>query len=219
MPLLTHENIDQILVFRFIHVENLEHDLTNGLFAKNFSKNHDPTRKLIANEEIIQRRDQAIVKCYPDTVVSDYVPFYFSVRTPMLYNIKTGWGVPKQKQEAIVYLVCQLSELATADFQWCFTNGNATSAITRFYNNLEYLPSIDWRSIKSEDFRDNNSDGDFDRKRKKHAEFLVKGHVPASLIKALFVYNETAKEHVDNLCKKINFVTKVIVDKKNRFYF
>lgn len=212
-------DINEVHIFRFIHIDNLEFDLLRGLFAKNHVNNLNSPRKLIANEDIIQRRDKAIVKCFPDTVVNDYVPFYFSVRTPMLYNIKTGWGVPKQKQEDIVYLVCQLNELATADFQWCFTNGNAANEITRFYNNVEKLNKIDWQSINSTDFSDNNSDGDLDRKRKKQAEFLVKDHVPAQLIKYLIVYNKTAKARVDDLCKKINFVTEVVVDNKNVCYF
>lgn len=79
--------IEDLFVFRFIHISNLEDDLNYGLFAKNYTKSQTDQRKLIANSEIIQRRDQTPVKCYPDTVVNDYVPFYFSVRTPMLYNI------------------------------------------------------------------------------------------------------------------------------------
>jgi len=135
------------------------------------------------------------------------------------FGIKTGWGVPKQKQENIVYMVCKLSELATDGFQWCFTDGNAANEITRFYTKLENLNEIDWRSIKSTDFSDYNSDGDLDRKRKKQAEFLVKDHVASSFIKALIVFNKSAKEQVDKLCKKITFVTKVVVDAKNDFYF
>jgi len=85
--MVTQIKINEIHVFRFIHIDNLEFDLINGLFAKNHKMNQNFTRKLIANSEIIQRRDQAVVKCYPATVVNDYVPFYFSVRTPMLFNI------------------------------------------------------------------------------------------------------------------------------------
>jgi hypothetical protein len=147
--MVTQIKINEIHVFRFIHIDNLEFDLINGLFAKNHKMNQNFTRKLIANSEIIQRRDQAVVKCYPATVVNDYVPFYFSVRTPMLFNIKTGWGVPKQKQENIVYMVCKLSELATDGFQWCFTNGNAVVIATNFYSDLECLQLVNWKSIQT----------------------------------------------------------------------
>ncbi len=63
----------------------------NGLYSKN-SAPEDPGRVIIGNKEIIGERDTRIVKCYPETVVNDYVPFYFSVRTPMLFNIITGQG-------------------------------------------------------------------------------------------------------------------------------
>jgi hypothetical protein len=147
--MVTQIKINEIHVFRFIHIDNLEFDLINGLFAKNHKMNQNFTRKLIANSEIIQRRDQAVVKCYPATVVNDYVPFYFSVRTPMLFNIKTGWGVPQISQQDIVYIVCQLNELTTDSFQWCFTNGNAVVIATNFYSDLECLQLVNWKSIQT----------------------------------------------------------------------
>ena len=116
-------DIDKTFVFRIISIQNLEIELTKGLFCKNAGKN-DKGYVSIGSQEVIGRRDTAIVKCYPDSVVNDYVPFYFSIRTPMLYNIITGHGVPKKPQEDIIYLCCKLTELATDDFQWCYTNGN-----------------------------------------------------------------------------------------------
>jgi len=145
----SHPKIEDLFVFRFIHIENLAVDLKCGLFAKNYAKSHTGQRKLIANSEIIIRRDETPVKCYPDTVVNDYVPFYFSVRTPMLYNIKTGWGVPQISQQDIVYIVCQLNELTTDSFQWCFTNGNAVVIATNFYSDLECLQLVNWKSIQT----------------------------------------------------------------------
>ena len=73
MKQASHPKIEDLFVFRFIHISNLEDDLNYGLFAKNYAKSQTDQRKLIANSEIIQRRDQTPVKCYPDTVVNDYV--------------------------------------------------------------------------------------------------------------------------------------------------
>ena len=98
-------DVNELWVFRIIPIQNLEADLRNGLYSKrNAPKN--PGRIVMGNKEIIGERDSRIVKCYPDTVVNDYVPFYFSVRTPMLYNIITGQGVPRMEQRDIVYLCC-----------------------------------------------------------------------------------------------------------------
>ncbi|MFT3950141.1 MAG: DarT ssDNA thymidine ADP-ribosyltransferase family protein [Agriterribacter sp.] len=111
-------NIATLELYRIIPLTNLEAILEHGVFCKN-DKTIDSTIFVsIGNREVIEQRGRAVVKCYPDTYVNDYVPFYFSVRTPMLFNIKTGWGVPKYPQENIVYLCYSMSDLATENYQW-----------------------------------------------------------------------------------------------------
>lgn len=94
-------DINIIGVFRIIPIQNLELILSNGLYCKNAGKK-DNGYITIGSTDIITQRDTRIVKCFPDTVVNDYVPFYFSIRTPMLYNIITGHGVPPSPQKDII---------------------------------------------------------------------------------------------------------------------
>lgn len=209
-------DVKKIGIFRIIPIENLESDLQNGLFARN-SASYDVMRKDIGNKEIIEERNNRVVKCFPGTVVNDYVPFYFSVRTPMLYNIKTGKGVPMRFQKDIVYLCGKLIDFANDEFQWCFTDGNAAKKITRFFNNISDLDRIDWRSIISTDFRTDNADGDEDRIRKKHAEFLVKDHVPTNRVKAIAVFSQQVKLEVEKIVENCTLKIPVIV--KPDFYF
>lgn len=210
-------DIDKLWVFRIIPIQNLEYVLREGLYCKNAAKN-DNGFITIGSKEIIKQRDSSIVKCYPDTVVNDYVPFYFSVRTPMLYNIITGHGVPPSPQEDIIYLACKLSDLAIDGFKWCYTNGNAAKAISKFFNKLDDIANnVDWRSIRTTDFRDENADGDEDRIRKKHAEFLVKHHVPISCIKGIAVLNNAMKEQVESILKSLGLIIEVKI--KTEFYF
>ena len=209
-------DIDKIWVFRIVPIQNLEYLLRDGLHCKNAGKK-DNGFVTIGSKEIITQRDTRTVICYPDTVVNDYVPFYFSVRTPMLYNIKTGHGVPASPQKDIIYLCCKLSELATDDFQWCFTDGNAAKRISKFSNDLKNLEYLDWRSIKTTDFRDENADGDEDRIRKKHAEFLVKDHVPIRYIKGIVVLNQTIKEQIEKILIDLKLTIGVKI--KTEFYF
>ena len=212
-------DLEKVYIYRMIRIQNLEHDLKNGLYCrKKCIKNAGYLS--IGNEDIISQRDRAIVKCYPNTVVNDYVPFYFSVRTPMLYNIKTGMGVPQLPQGEIIYLVYRMMDLATDEFQWCYTDGNAAKLITKFYTNLDKLHSnIDWRSIRTTDFRDNNADNDEDRVRKKHAEFLVLEHVPTKLLRGIAVFHQQAKDEVDKVLKKLGIQTKVLINPNNDYYF
>ncbi len=76
---------------------------------------------------------------------------------------------------------------------------------------------VDWRSIKTTDFRDENADGDEDRIRKKHAEFLVKDYVPANFIKRIAVLNQTKKEQVEAIIEALNLIIEVKI--KTEFYF
>ena len=209
-------DLDNLWVYRIIPIQNLEYILQDGLYCKNTHTNVT-NFVTIGSKEIITERDNRVVKCYPDSVVNDYVPFYFSVRTPMLYNIITGHGVPSRPQKDIIYLCCKLKRLATENFQWCFTNGNAAKKITRFTNKLSSLNKLDWHSIETEDFRDANSDGDEDRKRKKHAEFLVKNHVPLEYIEEIAVLNEKVKVEVEALLARFGHAIEVKI--KTKYYF
>jgi hypothetical protein len=192
-----------ISLYRIIAVQNLEQDLKKGIYAKS-SAPKDDKREIIGSKEIISARDQRPVKCYSGLVVNDFVPFYFSVRTPMLYNIVTGMGVTQKPQSDIIYLHCKLEDLATKKFKWCFTEGNAADKITKFFSDLKHLDQVDWNSIKTTDFRTFNADGDEDRIRKKHAEFLVKDHVPADKITGIAVLSATVKEKLKLLFQSVN---------------
>lgn len=207
---------NKIWVYRIIPIQNLDIILRDGLYCKRAGR-LDKGFVSIGSQEVIDQRETRKVKCYPDTVVNDYVPFYFSVRTPMLYNIITGHGVPKSPQQDIIYLCCKLNELATGDFQWCFTEGNAAKAISRFFTSVDHIEQIDWHSVKSTDFRDANADGDEDRVRKKHAEFLVKDHVPVAYIRSIVVLNAAIKSQVETILRSHSLTINVHVH--TSFYF
>ena len=211
-------DLNKIWVSRIIPIQNLDYILHHGLFSKKTAK-FNSNYVGIANSEIVEERDKRIVKCYPDTQVNDYVPFYFSFRTPMLYNIITGRGVDKRKQSEILYLCFKLTELATENFKWCFTDGNAAKKTTRFTNNLSHINDIDWNSIRNTDFRVDNSDGDTDRIRKKHAEFLVFNYVPRQFINSIVVLNDDVKYKVEEILLKHSFAISVFKNPEEMFYF
>ena len=210
---------EKIWVYRIIHFQNLEYILKNGIYYRN-SDQFDPNYINIGSAEIINHRDKVIVQCFPDTTVNRYVPFYFGVRTPMLYKIKTGHGgVEKRAQDEIIYLCCKISDIIKGPQQWCFTDGNAAKYITSFYTKIDELDQLDWKSIKATEWTDNNSDGDHDRMRKKHSEFLVKGHVPVEYIKSIVVLTEEKKQFVQNLLQQNNLGIHIHIDTKSKFYY
>lgn len=210
--------INKLWVYRIIHFENLEFILQNGAYYRN-NPNFPANYVNIGNPEIINNRDTIPVERYPNTMVNDYVPFYFAVRTPMLYNIHTGYGVELHPQHEIIYLCCNVGQITSSNLQWCFTNGNAAQRFSDFHNDIAELENLDWHSITSTDFRDNNADGDPGRKRKKHAEFLVRNHVPVEYIQSIVVFNQLRHDYVTELVTRNNLNITVLINPNNQFYF
>jgi hypothetical protein len=211
-------DVNNLWVSRITHYQNLEYILQNGVYYRN-NPNFPAGYVNIGNPEIINSRDEIPVTCYPDTMVNDYVPFYFAVRTPMLYNIRTGYGVNRHPQHEIIYLCCNVGQIIDSDLQWCFTDGNAAKRISTFYNDEDELENLDWHSIRTTDFRDDNADGDPDRKRKKHAEFLVRNHLPIEFIQKIVVYNQERHDYVTALVVQYNRNITVQINPNNQFYF
>src|SRR5438128_2463153 len=81
-------------IFRILHRRNLTSLLDHGCVCRNDAK--PGTYVEIGNQELIARRKDRDVPCAPGGTLGDYVPFYFTPYSPMLYNIKTGYGVPQQ---------------------------------------------------------------------------------------------------------------------------
>jgi hypothetical protein len=98
-------NAEKALIWRIIHRDNLPWVLRNGLHSRN-SPSHDPNYINIGNTELISKRATRAVPLEPGGTLSDYVPFYFTPFSPMMYNIYTGRGaVPKRANDEICILV------------------------------------------------------------------------------------------------------------------
>ena len=126
----------------------------------------------IAHQTIKSRRVQKRVPVAADGTLADYVPFYFTSRSPMLYSIHTGFveGYSGGQRE-ILHLVSSAEQVAQTDRAWCFTDGHALEWISEFFDDLTDLDKVDWDVIRSWSWR--NRPSDFDRKRRKQAELLV----------------------------------------------
>src|SRR5688572_23101680 len=103
-------NPEKALIFRIIHRENLGPTLNDGCHCRSTMQGKNYVQ--IGNEELIEKRVTRAVPCGPKGVLSDYVPFYFTPYSPMLYNIKTGFnGVKQRRNEDIVIFVSSLHKL------------------------------------------------------------------------------------------------------------
>lgn len=206
-----------LFICRMTHIDNVPFIVKNGLWSK-LSDVQDPNFVPIGNPDIIDKRtNKTVVVIPPGGVLGEYVPFYFSGHSPMLYNITTGYGVKKVLQKDIVFIVCDAIEIVNAGIPYCFTDGNATKAISKFYNTLHGLRELDWNCIHAIMWK--NTEDDYDRVRKKMSEFLVKEHVPVSLIRGIIVKNQEAEQKVAAMLGNALPGCKIKVDAKFEYYY
>ncbi|MBI4470499.1 MAG: DUF4433 domain-containing protein [Acidobacteria bacterium] len=81
---------EKAFIFRITHIDNVPWLPENGVHCRS-SANFDPNYKVIGNPDLIAKRLHRVVPIPPGGTLGDYVPFYFTPSSPMLYNIKTGY--------------------------------------------------------------------------------------------------------------------------------
>ncbi|MBK7632904.1 MAG: DUF4433 domain-containing protein [Saprospiraceae bacterium] len=207
-----------VRVFRIVHVDNVEYLLTHGMFTRNHAQ-ADPNYINIGDSTLIQQRNDYPVSINPPNGnLGDYVPFYFGPLSPMLLNIKTGFrGIMQRHQNEIVYIVCCINTIVEQCPDWCFTDGHAKNTFSEFFNDLEHLSAVDWDMVSERHW--SNTEDDFDRMRRKQAEFLVKHQVPINCINSIVVLNEARKTFVEEITTRLGLEIPVWVNTNNRFYY
>ena len=127
-------NPEKALLWRIVHRDNLSWILSNGLHCKS-SSTQDPNYIAIGNTELIDRRSHRAVPVAPGGFLSDYVPFYFTPFSPMLYNIYTGRGGVRQRaNEEICILISSFHKLRDLDLQIVFTDRHAYPKLARYFD-------------------------------------------------------------------------------------
>ncbi|MCB9230384.1 MAG: DUF4433 domain-containing protein [Bacteroidia bacterium] len=206
-----------LYLFRMTHVQNVPHALEHGLWTA-ASPNANPGYIPIGDSEIIHARKAMPIHVPSGGTLSDYIPFYFGARSPMLYIIKKGFHfVKKIPQSEIVYLVVPFENVKNSGVEWCFTDGNARDYSSRHFSEETQLEELDWEVINSQDWK--NREDDMDRKRRKQAEFLVKEHVPAACISHIIVYDENTAKFVQGHVDNLRMTIRVGVSPNNKHYY
>lgn len=201
-----------IWLFRMTHVDNLPHILQHGLVVAS-SPNADPNFRAIGDRSLIGVRKDLEVPIAPGGMFSEYVPFYLGPRSPMLYQIATGYeGVEKIQQEEIIYLVVKHDCIVEKGLAFVFTDGHARHNMTQFFNTADGFEQLDWDTIYAEQWM--NTLEDPDRQRRKQTEYMVKGHVPRDCFAIVLVYNEISQQKVESLLAEAGLEIPVNVSKK-----
>jgi hypothetical protein len=156
---------------------------------------------LHSNKQFVQIGDSSLISArntflMPNgKTLGDYIPFYFGVRTPMLYVIQRGGSFTARSNPGnIVYCITTVAKIIEHKIDFVFTDGHAVDSFTTFYlpSDIDKVDEIlDKEAIKSKYWKDEN---DLDKKRRKEAEFLAASDIPYSAISGFAVYNDFVKE-------------------------
>lgn len=182
----TNLNPEKALIWRITHRQNLLWILANGLHAGNGGA-CSPDWVTIGNEDLINRRANRDVPLAPGGVLNDYVPFYFTPFSPMMYNIHTGrGGVRAVANRDIVILVSDLRKVAELGLPFIFTDRHAYPVTANYYNRLEYLSAIDWPLLQQRNFQRDPDDPE--KVERYQAEALIHGHMPIQALLGAVCY-------------------------------
>jgi hypothetical protein len=208
-------NPDKALIFRIVHRDNVPWLLENGMHCRN-SPVQAPHYRTIGNPELIEKRQHRSVPIAPGGTLSDYVPFYFTPFTPMMLNIKTGYGgVTKVPNEEIVIIVSSLRKVAELGCPFVFSDRHAYLLSANFYDDLADLANIDWRILQKLDFKRDPDDPE--KIERYQAEALIHRHVRAEVLLGVVCYTDAVKNSLDHIVAKCGLGLQIA--KRTGWYF
>lgn len=206
---------EKALIFRITHRNNVPWILENGLHCSN-SDRQDPGFVAIGSADLIDKRRDRPVEIPPGGSLADYVPFYFTPFSPMLYNINTGRGVPQRSNEELAILISSLHVLVEREITSLITDRHAYLRTARYSADLGVLDTfVPWEQIQERDFRrDPNHPEKIERYQ---AEALAYRHVPAEALLGIACYTPDAKGEFDRITAERGLEMKVLAEP--RWYF
>lgn len=206
----------KIWLYRITHINNLGHALRHGLVTAGHS-DANPEFVAIGDTTLIDYRKDLPAIHPPGGQLSDYVPFYFGSRSPMLFQIATGWeNIRQLPQQDIIYLISSVESIKQHGLAFFFTDGHARSETSTFYNQVKDFDQLDWDTIQASYWK--NDETDPRRKEKKQAELLVKDHVPWTCIEYIGVFNELAKQKVEGILTQAGMTCPIRVSPDKLYY-
>jgi len=207
---------EKALIFRITHRQNLPWILANGVHCQNAGV-VDPSYVSIGNPELIEVRSRRVVGVVPGGTLADYIPFYFTPYTPMLYNIRTGYGgIAQRRNEEIIVLVSSLPELKRRGVAYLFTDRHAKLETATFFNDDTNLAdAVDFELLQRRDFKRDPERPD--KVERYQAEALAYRHVPVAAILGIGCYTAEIRSLLETTCSDLGANVKVV--RRAEWYF
>jgi len=194
-------------LYHMTHKSNLCSILKYGLLSHNDAHNRNLLSTDISENTVNERRRR--IEPIFNKSIHEYAPLYFNPKNPMLFK-------RKNIQNDIVILAYEANLLLKENT--IFTDGNAASDSTSFYNNFDCLSKLSWECI-NDAWWNTYQDG----KRKKCAEVLILNKIEIDSISKIITFDESTKNFVNSIKREVTINNpklrnlKVEVDKKLYF--
>lgn len=185
-------------------IENMPSIFKYGLLSHNKIKISKISHKSIAHDDVQKLRENKVIPG-GKRKLHDYVNLYFNPRNSMMFSRK-----------ALHAQICVLginADILTQS-QIIITDGNASSAYTRFFSTSDGLKHLDKDLVFSEDWRDRDH---YEMCRKRSAacaEALVPDQLSASCITKTCVSCQATCEEVKSILGDIGIDIPVIINGK-----
>lgn len=198
------------LLFRITHVANVPGLLAEGLHCANGASSRKDFVP-IGNVDLISKRAQRLVPIEPGGTLADYVPFYFTPRSPMLYNIKTGYGgITKRNNDEIAILFSSYKTIRGRGVRMIFTDRHAYTSTATWSDRPEELSNlIDWDILQRSDFSRNDSYPD--KMERYQAEALAHQYVPANALLGIGCASQVVGSDIEASIKRLGSELPVFV--------
>jgi ssDNA thymidine ADP-ribosyltransferase, DarT len=203
-------NPDRALIFRVTHRDNLPWIMDHGLHASN-GDIRDPHFRNIGNPDLINKRSLRIVTVGKGGTLGDYIPFYFTPFSIMMYNIHTGYNVRQIPNEEIVILVSSLHKVVELGIPFVFTDQHAYPVIANYFTNLEDLHRVDWNLLSRRDFKHDPDDPG--KKERYQAEALVWRYLPVGALLGICSFSPEEDANIKAELAKRELVIKTSVQR------
>lgn len=202
-------NPDKALIFRITHRDNIPWILDHGLHAQN-GEAFDPNYRNIGNPDLIQKRAHRVVKVGTGGVLSDYVPFYFTPFSIMMYNIHTGYNVPQVPNEEIVIFVSSLFRARELGVRFVFTDQHAYPMMANYFTDLDELDNVDWDLLNRKDFKHDPDDPG--KKERYQAEALVWKYLPLNALLGICSFTAAVDDWIKVQLAERQLTLKTIIE-------
>jgi hypothetical protein len=186
-------NLDGL--FHMTHIVNISSIFEYNLLSHNLAHSGKFIQNDISMHAVNNRRNK--LEPINNKNLHDYVPLYFSIKNPMMY-------VRKGMSSNIIILKINNSILNLKNA--IFSDGNAASQSTAFYNNLNQLNNLSWDCLNNSYWNDYT-----DGKRKKCAEVLVPDLIEPKMIDEIICSNFITKRELIDLVP-ISFQDKIVLN-------